>query len=1052
MGQALLNNFDISKRVFNMFFYSSFFIPLLILLCYIILLFIFRKKKPDLSGDSFVFFEKVTFAAMPALAVLVQSQTLSFRPIVPSMMVVLLLYLRFGEKCLPFIRFKWVFFTSLSMLFFGILLFYKLFPGSTLHFKVITIAVYLILTMFLSVLMFFFERRGQGDAFCAAFTPLAASPIFVSLFIEAVNILNQHDIFVTNKTEFSFGIIAFCAITGAVKYAVNKGKTVSFDMAKWQFPLIVFALAMLSAQPPMQITVNGPEFFETANYGCDIVEFLRYGEIPIVENLNVHMLFDDIGGILYGLFNNDIIGAIYFNFSANAWMFVPFSYLACYLFFTKITDEDNAMFVSLLFPLTGTFGFLGYYGVGLFVVLAAIYVNNLKSFGSNMLLGVACVVLCLHRLDIGLAFGLGAVISLSILFIVNKKWKILGRFWITLSGVGMAVIMVFLLICIGRGIPAIARFREFIDIMTSNVSWAYASFGEDAGPFVLVYLLSPLALMVSVILVFTKRKLYCISSNDCLIIAILAIAFWANYQRSIVRHNLTERQFMILFYTAPLCVFTACYFLIGKKPKMLGLCLGGFLALQPLCGYEHLQGDSLLQLSINKQSGITNSSVYKEKIDRVVLSDVLQNAYMPLKKFFDATLKDDETYFDYTFQTLLYALTERNKPVYVNQSPSQLNGEYAHLAFIAEIESTNCPYALVGSYNNGWDGVPLNINHYLIAEYLNANYRPFYLVGDHKVWVRNDRYEEKQELLAEHLLEPDFKILVLSSDYVDALETYDTKMRFDDAVIKSISGTIDPYADGFQKNEKLRQTMVNSEALAVQIDYTSTKEGTFQCFYTQKDNESYSESQSVALNAALSGTLNFMIPCTEYTHIRFDFPDGSDFVIKEIRYASKDVWDFLPDNYIGYDYDAIPHKYQVGPIPYLWGKYDKAPAQEILKTLHVGSGDEELSELSYDPGEIDMSKGNYIEIVADSDRDSVGTLIVSGDDGDLITVSFNVIAGLRNRYLVRISGDPLWYSGLCKSIGVQSDAKLQNVSVRILRGDTLTNEGNKLIETFQNRY
>jgi hypothetical protein len=106
------------------------------------------------------------------------------------------------------------------------------------------------------------------------------------------------------------------------------------------------------------------------------------------------------------------------------------------------------------------------------------------------------------------------------------------------------------------------------------------------------------------------------------------------------------------------------------------------------------------------------------------------------------------------------------------------------------------------------------------------------------------------------------------SNPAGSIATCDARLKLDGIVVKFMPGAAD------------------SNALAVMIDYASAGEGTFQCFYTLEEGEDYSEERAFRLNVNSSGTLSFVIPCTEHTRIMFDFPDRADFTIKGARYAA----------------------------------------------------------------------------------------------------------------------------------------------------------------------
>lgn len=1084
IGQALLNGFDIFARVKNMVFYGFVYLPLLFLIVYGIVCLLLRRHKDDISDEAYSYVNKLTWVAFASLIIKLFNRfspgIFSFFSLIPAIMIALLiLYLRFFREKVPFERFKWCLFAALALEIPAIILIYQF--GGNIDGFVLLVAFcsvgYLLLVLALTVLMYFLVRMRRDTVFCVSFTPIMAAPILLSVFLELTNVLNQYEIFITHKAGLSLLIVLLCALCGVAYYlkTAKRDKIINFDIGKWQYPLLIVSYAMLLVLPHMQITAMSTELFEASNYGSTIAGLFQFGQIPVVGNLGAHMLSDALGGILYGWLNNDAIGALYFSYS----IFTPVLYLLFYYFFKMITDADHAVLLVLLFPLTALYGF-SYYGLGLAVVLAALSAYKNESERSMLLFCLACAATCLYRMDLGAMFGISSVIALSIALLVKKSRNAFLRLWITGICTVASLLSLFVLLCAVSGISPLARLMEFLDIMMSSINWAYTTVADySQWYYFFVYLIVPTAVVFCVFAVFIKQKKdkdlsiakvsfqdseagviegssgkmgfpatdksqtsRSILLSDCLVLSILAIAYLVNFQRGIVRHNLLELAWDTFFATAPLCICIACYLIYGKKANVLSGCLSCVLVLQLLCGSTNVSGETLLQTSLNRSMDPTLYQEYHEKVDRVVISDGLKNAYMPLKLLLDATLNDHETFFDFTSDTLLYALTGREKPVYTNQSPSQLNSEYSQLMFIYEIASSDCPYALVPSYDHGFDGIPFRVNHYLVAEYLNQTYQPLCTISNYQLWVRKDCYEEKKALIQNLISGLNVRYQQINlSDYNlgSFVPVNDTSVTRIDKSLAFKNGITDPYVGGFDNNAALQQTMTNSDYLRIEIQYSSTTTGNFQCFYTLKDGENYSESQSVVVPVVdKKGTISFSIPCTKSTKIRFDFPNGSEFTIEKIGYAgiSNDKW-------IDYAYEAFPHKYSIQYVPYYWGTYDKAEPQTVQAELCSGVQDVNTHSVKLDLSSIDLSKGNYIEILADSAAAGTADLRISSEKyGDLIDDSFNIVSGTQTRYLIRVSWDALWYSGLCNTLTISSDKKLDNMTIRVLQGDVDYNSMN----------
>ena len=110
-----------------------------------------------------------------------------------------------------------------------------------------------------------------------------------------------------------------------------------------------------------------------------------------------------------------------------------------------------------------------------------------------------------------------------------------------------------------------------------------------------------------------------------------------------------------------------------------------------------------------------------------------------MKNFFDENLRDDETYFDFTNQSLFFAATGRKNPIYINQCPAMINGVKGQLQALNRLKNNpkvkfvvmpNAPYIRYTQI----DGILNCDRYYLLTEWICENYQPYKQVGDFYVW------------------------------------------------------------------------------------------------------------------------------------------------------------------------------------------------------------------------------------------------------------------------------------------------------------------------------
>ncbi len=600
--------------------------------------------------------------------------------------------------------------------------------------------------LFFSLFFYFavgFMKKDRQAVIRVASTPLYFLPAVLSVFYEAWKILNQHDVYVTNYFRWVLLCFACCGLACIVWYCCTFRKdAIVSSKINWQYPILVLGIAMLAYQPPLQIA-SATEMFETSNHGSAIWGLFHFGEIPIVENIDAHMLSYQVGRVLYALLNNDWFGGVWFNYSI-----LPLTYVVIFYLLKYLTEDDTlSLLLCLLFPFSMD-RFIESAGMGLLCIVAAVYAYKKPSFLNNAIFVIACAVICFYRLDIGLSFSVPSAAILFVFYLVHKERKTrLINFLMAGIVIFFLTVAVWIALCVWKGINPLARVLEFLDIMMGNVRWSYTSFGDKSNLLYWVfYWIIPVAAVALSVAVLLKRKE--IGTVPTMVQLILLFSLVFSFSRTLIRHGLFEQDWNTLMWSSVLTMTAGVYLFAGKKEVVFVTSYVSLLFVFAIfTSSGSFYGQSLTMMETSTMVAPSTYYPYSQKVDRVVETPETTLQYEKLKQFFDAALEEDETFLDYSHQTLLYAFTERKKPMYTNQSPSFLNSEYSQLMYIEEVKKSNAPFAIIRSYQDGFDNVPSSVVHYLTAEYLYSNYRPFCLVDGYQIWVLHDRYEEKLSVL-----------------------------------------------------------------------------------------------------------------------------------------------------------------------------------------------------------------------------------------------------------------------------------------------------------------
>jgi len=583
------------------------------------------------------------------------------------------------------------------------------------------------------------------------------SVVFFSLFLEFSNILAlKTGSFFNVEKVFHFVFYFVCWLS--VIWLGSVRKVVSRKTAEWVLLIFVLGVSLILNQPPLVIGAD-LDIFEGANYAVPISDFFNYGKIPLFENFPGHNLSEIISSVIYGTLTSDYRGALCAPW--YLWLYSAVFVVILYCFIKSISNGLVAVSSAILLPYL--LRCTSEYGIGLSVLLPFfMYIRTLRKRYLVLTVLLTFFIIA-YRLDIGYSFLAGVILS-SILVSIIYRNKIIYKVILSFALGGLAVLGLFLITCLVKDINPIARIHEYLAVASSNDHWGINFFGDaEKNSYSFVYFVLPaLSVLFFIIAIACRRKF-----NPALFAVLLCLifAYYANIPRLLVRHNLSGyMNFPKWLWTIPIAMPFLISMLVSKNKSAFILCETTFV----LIFYVFYQNttfydNSALQNTVNKAGWLSDQVnpdarkrdtgfvfghrsrvAYNESgSDNLILSN-------QLKKVADMLLSPDETYLDFTNQTTTYAWTGRRNPAFIVQSPAMLSGEVTQREFIREIESdiTKVPIVIMPTENGRYlslhlDGINNNIRHYLVAEWIYNNYRPFIKYNSFtSVWVLNSRYDE----------------------------------------------------------------------------------------------------------------------------------------------------------------------------------------------------------------------------------------------------------------------------------------------------------------------
>lgn len=937
IGRGLLYNIDISQRINNMIKYNFVLAPILFLvtLCLINLIFNQNTKKINKANinnhDSLnkkITDEEKCIKFINAISIVglvplifeyinrfARKEGTIIGVIIPFIMIIMclaymisnILRLKFNYKI-----FKWSIFASLPLTYLSGIILFKL-NGQLSLIKIILL--YIIISLVLVILTRLLYKVIDFEIFGKSYIVVMIAPMIVIIFNEVCNILTQYSIIIKSKVQIIIIIYTILFLINIVSYIIVKYvKNIKekFSFENWYYPIIVLTFSMIATQLSYQTLVSS-DFFEAANHGVAINSFLKDWSIPIVENFDAHMLQNQIGNIIYGLFNNDNIGAIFLGYSIT-----PIILVTYYFMLKKFFNKDYAILIMLFFPIESERTFQ-VFPLAPFIILAFLYAYKNKNYKGYIQFWISIAIAALYRLDMGFAIAMATIITWFIMWLFNKNKVYIKKLVLSCIYVVSFCLIIFSLICISKHINPIERVFEVLKIILSNVNWGYDSIGSTSRiSFIINYFMIPISVVFLILLLVYKKYKFKndIEDNNFIIALILGFIFIFNFSRGIVRHSLVENTNAFIISTYVLFIGLTIAIIKNKNKALIFILtsISAFIISTMSMSNDNISIRTLIVSSIKKYSTFEQyNTEYKLGEKRYIIHNSMTEVYEPLKEIFDNILKDDESYIDFTNQTLLYPLTGRKNPVYINQSPGLLSGESLQQTFIKQCKEKEDKLPLVlmpiekGVLAQSTDGILNSYRYYLVTEYIGNNYKPLFKNSIFAVWCRKDKVDEIRSLV---------------SNYISSNNKYSNQISW--------------------------------------IDY----------------------------------------------------------------------------NYL----EKIYHKYELLDIPYIWAEYDKIPITSKEEQLSINSLD--LNNIIYDFNDIDKSNGNYLYINASSDSEEKINIKFgkknNNEFNELNEFILNIKANKNQDYLIRVSGDFMWYSEEINSIRINNeDNGVVINNIAILKGDTL---------------
>lgn len=601
-----------------------------------------------------------------------------------------------------------------------------------------------------------------SSALAWAALPLLAAPVLNSIALELKNVLVVRGVVESPRPYVVYaGLTCLSAMVSSVVLvwrcrAGGDGRGRQ-ELVVRAGHVLLLLLVVCSAYQPDVTTSYGQEYFESANHGLALDALLRYGELPLVENFDAHMLSKEVTGLLYYLLN-----------PYEPWAFTLYDAIMCVPFaiiFNRLlaclVSERAALLWSLfspVFALTASarpyIGALCYSIVSYLALLRAL---RCPGVGSYVLYCLSVVATCLLGLDVGVAAIVAGAVTFLVVWARSRDSVRLGRLFVVAAASIALCVALWVALCVSRGVDPVDRLWELVTAAASNANWATTPVGDtESLVTVLCYFVMPLCLVALLVrFAFFEDVRVAPGARCALWVAVVffSVLTLGNLSRGIVRHTIAESGGGSLFGTVGIVVFCVGFYFCLKcdvgRTRAFGrfvgasalVCVAYGLAIQN--GVSYLGGFlSDAQRAVREWSSPESYREVPVGGSRVTGSD---EDDATLCQILDATLEPDETYLTLSSTDYLYAITGRRNPLYVNQSPLMLNGDTGQEYALEEIDEARPVYVLMA--RDEWatvDGLDVNFKYYRLLEYVYENYEPFVRIegADYDLWCLSARRDE----------------------------------------------------------------------------------------------------------------------------------------------------------------------------------------------------------------------------------------------------------------------------------------------------------------------
>jgi hypothetical protein len=359
------------------------------------------------------------------------------------------------------------------------------------------------------------------------------------------------------------------------------------------------------------------------------------------------------------------------------------------------------------------------------------------------LFALSLVLLVPWRADLSVAY---LVAMLGVIKVVYLTGKFKSYHWIVptvLVGLGMGI--TFWAICYLNNIDWLKNLKAILDYLSSSQSYGLDYMGDEkTTAWKLHHLILPLVSAVVLLYSFSKilKAQGKSAAEPWIITFFISIFVLVNLPRGLVRHGFAESTDNFLlslgFVVIPYAIIRGAKIqklnanvLLMASWALMSIWMRFPERLPEATGFTAAFSAPVKSIEIGKHTELRRyTENEKFKSDKI----------NPIVNYLKASLKDGETFYDFSNTPMLYYYAEKEVPSFFFQNPQNVHSMTLQQDWTSRMQEWKVPLVLFRHDPPEWwdatDGVQNELRHGIIALYIRQNYKFETKLGGYEIWKR----------------------------------------------------------------------------------------------------------------------------------------------------------------------------------------------------------------------------------------------------------------------------------------------------------------------------